>query len=200
MDTPPDSTELTYPRSLVGVSTYIHRLADLPELAERLETSGFHTLSRTEVIGHGHADMTRAVDNLLTGRAHRRAGALLRRDSCLIDEEHPLTSGDTVTVALGVGVFRPMTSPCLVLNAGRRDTSALPLADSFELIYGTLPGHLESGEERFAVTLENDGTVTATVSAFSRPARLLTRIGGPVARLAQHRMATLYIRGMSASR
>ena len=143
--------------------------------------------------------MTRAVDNLLTGRAHRRAGALLRRDSCLIDEEHLLTSGDTVTVALGVGVFRPMTSPCLVLNAGRRDTSALPLADSFELIYGTLPGHLESGEERRGHPGERrHGDRHGQRLLPPRP--VAHPIGGPVARLAQHRMATLYIRGMSASR
>ncbi|HIW92227.1 MAG TPA: DUF1990 domain-containing protein [Candidatus Corynebacterium avicola] len=198
MHTPPTSTELTYPRSLVGVSTYLHRLADLPDLAERLETSGFHTLSRTEVIGHGHADMSRAIDNLLSGRAHRRAGAPLRREPDKIDGDHPLAAGDTVAVALGAGLFRALSSPCLVLTAGRRDTDGLPLTDSFEMIYGTLPGHMESGEERFAVTLENDGTVTATVSAFSRPARLLTRAGGPVARFAQRRMAMFYIRGMSA--
>jgi uncharacterized protein (UPF0548 family) len=37
--------------------------------------------------------------------------------------------------------------------------------------YGTPPGHPEQGEEAFVVALREDGQVTFTVTAFSRPAR-----------------------------
>lgn len=201
MSTTPTIAELTYPTGLVGVSSYIHRLADHPDLAERLVKAGFHTLSRTEVIGHGHADMSRCVANLLSGRAHRNAGAPLTRDSELLDDDHPLAPGDVVSVTPGGRLLTPLASPCLVISSGRHDLDLADnasLSDTVDMIYGTLPGHLECGEERFAVTLENDGTVTATVSAFSRPGRLITRVGGPVARYAQKRMSARYIRGMAS--
>lgn len=193
-DTPPP--KLTYPVSMAGLTAYLPRLADLPDLAGRLDQAGFRTLSRTEVIGHGAADRDRAVANLLSGRAHQAAGAKLSRDDREIGENDPLTPGDVVTVTPGRGVMRLLASPCLVLTAGHRNDGS-HLTEIDEMIYGSLPGHVECGEERFAVTLENDGTVTATVSAFSRPGRLVTRVGGPVARMTQRRMAVSYIRGMA---
>ena len=63
--------------------------------------------------------------------------------------------------------------------------------------YGTLPGHPESGEELFAVELRTDGSVVATIYAFSRPARWYTRLGGPVARLAQRLMTRRYLAAMA---
>jgi uncharacterized protein (UPF0548 family) len=44
--------------------------------------------------------------------------------------------------------------------------------------YGTLPGHPERGEEAFALELHDDGAVTFTITAFSRPASLLAKAGG----------------------
>lgn len=52
--------------------------------------------------------------------------------------------------------------------------------------FGTLPGHAESGEERFVVTLE-DQSVRYDVQAFSRPHALLARLGAPVTRAYQRR-------------
>ncbi|MFK7991598.1 MAG: DUF1990 family protein [Sandaracinaceae bacterium] len=51
----------------------------------------------------------------------------------------------------------------------------------FSFGFGTLPGHAESGEERFRVSLEA-GRVRYDVQAFSRPHGLLSRLGAPVAR------------------
>ena len=53
--------------------------------------------------------------------------------------------------------------------------------------YGTLPGHVERGEECFWVEMEEDGTVWYRIRAFSRPAFWLTKIGYPVARWFQRR-------------
>jgi uncharacterized protein (UPF0548 family) len=52
-------------------------------------------------------------------------------------------------------------------------------------VYGTLPGHPESGEESFVLVRQSDGAVIFTVEATSRPASLLARLGGPVTRWVQ---------------
>ena len=51
--------------------------------------------------------------------------------------------------------------------------------------YGTLPGHPESGEESFVVSLRPDGDVVYELRAFSRPATPLSRLGGPASRRVQ---------------
>ncbi|GAA4696164.1 DUF1990 domain-containing protein [Nocardioides conyzicola] len=60
--------------------------------------------------------------------------------------------------------------------------------------YGTLPGHPESGEERFLLTRLSDGRITFTVTAFSRPATRLARAGGPLTRSIQDRVSRRYLR------
>jgi uncharacterized protein (UPF0548 family) len=56
--------------------------------------------------------------------------------------------------------------------------------------YGTLPGHAESGEERFTVEWRAaDGAVWYDILAFSRPQQLLARLSYPLARRLQRRFA-----------
>jgi uncharacterized protein (UPF0548 family) len=56
--------------------------------------------------------------------------------------------------------------------------------------YGTLPGHAESGEERFTVEWhEADDAVWYDILAFSRPQQLLAQLGYPFARRLQKRFA-----------
>ena len=60
----------------------------------------------------------------------------------------------------------------------------------FGFAYGTLPHHVEAGEERFLVGWDReDDTVWYDILAFSRPANLLVRLGNPVARRLQRRFA-----------
>src|SRR5579884_1077915 len=60
----------------------------------------------------------------------------------------------------------------------------------FGFAYGTLPGHAESGEERFTVEWhEADGPVWYDILAFSRPQQFLARLGYPFARRLQKRFA-----------
>jgi uncharacterized protein (UPF0548 family) len=48
--------------------------------------------------------------------------------------------------------------------------------------YGTLPGHVETGEERFSVALRPDGSVVYELMAFSRPRYWAARLVKPLAR------------------
>jgi len=63
-------------------------------------------------------------------------------------------------------------------------------ADSAAFAYGTLQGHVERGEERFQVSFDpRTGEVTYEISAFSRPAILLSKLGYPIVRRLQKRFA-----------
>lgn len=56
--------------------------------------------------------------------------------------------------------------------------------------YGTLPGHAESGEERFLIEWDrDDDAVCYDILAFSRPRHPLARLGYPLARRLQRRFA-----------
>lgn len=73
----------------------------------------------------------------------------------------------------------------------------------FGFAYGTLPGHVESGEERFLVEWDrDDDAVWYDILAFSRPHHVLTRLGYPVVRRLQKRFgrdsATAMLRAVSS--
>jgi uncharacterized protein (UPF0548 family) len=56
--------------------------------------------------------------------------------------------------------------------------------------YGTLPGHAETGEERFQIEWDQaDGSVYYDILAFSRPRHVLARLGYPLTRRFQRRFA-----------
>jgi uncharacterized protein (UPF0548 family) len=58
----------------------------------------------------------------------------------------------------------------------------------FGFAYGTLPGHVESGEERFLIEWDQgDNSIWYDILAFSRPNHFLTRLGYPLVRRLQKR-------------
>lgn len=60
----------------------------------------------------------------------------------------------------------------------------------YGFVYGTLPGHVESGEERFQIEWNRtDDTVWYDILAFSRPHHVLARLGYPLVRRLQKRFA-----------
>jgi len=60
----------------------------------------------------------------------------------------------------------------------------------FGFAYGTLPGHAESGEERFLIEWDRaEGSVWYSILAFSRPRHWLARLGRPLVRRLQRRFA-----------
>ena len=59
--------------------------------------------------------------------------------------------------------------------------------DRFGFAYAPLPGHPETGEERFLLEYLSDGRVRYSIRAYSHPANLLTRIGYYVIRTYQRR-------------
>lgn len=80
--------------------------------------------------------------------------------------------------------------PCRVIYVVRAP-------DRFAFGFGTLPGHAESGEERFQVTIADD-VVRYDVQAFSRPHGFWSRLGAPIARLYQTRFQRETVETMRA--
>lgn len=55
----------------------------------------------------------------------------------------------------------------------------------FGFAYGTLPGHIEKGEELFLVEKDAEGNVWYSIKAFSLPYRWMAKIGYPLIRQLQ---------------
>jgi uncharacterized protein (UPF0548 family) len=67
----------------------------------------------------------------------------------------------------------------------------------FGFAYGTLPEHLESGEERFTIEWRHvDDEVWYDILAFSRPNQLAARVAYPIVRRLQRRFARNSARAM----
>ncbi len=57
----------------------------------------------------------------------------------------------------------------------------------FGFAYGTLPGHVECGEEIFMVERTEEHVVRYVLKAFSKPRHVLARLGYPIARAYQRK-------------
>lgn len=71
-------------------------------------------------------------------------------------------------------------------------------ANRFGFAYGTLPGHMERGEELFLLERNEKGAVTYRIRAFSRPRFWLARMAYPVMRRFQRKFARDSKAGMLA--
>ncbi|MEX2187123.1 MAG: DUF1990 domain-containing protein [Pirellulales bacterium] len=70
----------------------------------------------------------------------------------------------------------------------------------FGFAYGTLPGHIATGEERFLVGHDaQDDAVWYELTAFSRAATWLTRLTVPILRAAQREFVRRSVAAMSAA-
>jgi len=141
---------------------------------------GYHHLRREVAVGSGAGRFERVAAGLMTWGVQRGAGLRIRA------EEATVTAGGVAEIRLGLGplgVAAPVRVVYTTTEERRRGFA-----------YGTLPGHPESGEEAFVVELTGDATVVFTVTAFSRPASLLARAGGPLVRLGQRTVTARYLR------
>lgn len=149
--------------------------ADLPD--------GYRHVQEQVVLGRGRVLFDRVAAEVMAWQVQSRSGIRVRASD-------PVARVGSV-VGLGIGIGRiAVTAPCRVVYVVDE-----PLRQGFA--YGTLGGHPESGEEAFVVSFTPaSDEVTLHVTAFSRPATLLTRLGGPVAHLGQDLMTRRYLRAL----
>lgn len=157
---------------------------------------GYHHLSRTVTLMPGEASLRRAADALLSWQVQSRAGSTV---AAAPPEPAPtgaglprVQAGTVVEMKLGLGP--------LSVRAPARVVYVVDEPRRIGFAYGTLRGHPEIGEESFVLDMHDDDSVTFTVSAFSRPGTLLTRLGGPIARQVQKFMTTRYLRALQPPR
>ena len=91
----------------------------------------------------------------------------------------PLREGETVAMLARVLGAWWLNSCCIVY--------VLDTERQFGFAYGTLPGHIEQGEEVFMVEKLPDGKVRYVIKAFSRPRHWMARLGYPLARAYQRK-------------
>ena len=98
-------------------------------------------------------------------------------------QETPIQPGEVVAV-MGRAIGLWWLNACRIVYVV--DESG-PIS-KFGFAYGTLPGHVESGEERFLIEWNRgNDSVWFDILAFSRPNHFLTRIGYPMVRRSQKR-------------
>ena len=100
--------------------------------------------------------------------------------------ETPIHAGETVLVVAHVFGVWSLNSARIVYVVDESSAAR----SRFGFAYGTLPGHVEAGEERFLVEWDKStGRVWYDILAFSRPRHLLTRLGNWQVRRMQRRFA-----------
>ena len=95
----------------------------------------------------------------------------------------PLEVGTTVAVRTKTFGFWSLNAARIVYVVDERQTRNA----RFGFAYGTLPDHVERGEERFTIEWQADDSVWYDIYAFSRPKHPLARLGFPLTRMLQKR-------------
>lgn len=115
-----------------------------------------------------------ATETLMTWQVPERAGLSVAASSARVEP-------GSVTEMRWLGMRIPCRVVYVVSEPGR-----------VGFAYGTLPGHPEAGEEAFMLEPAEAGT-RFTITAFSRPATLMARLGAPLARRVQDLMTERYL-------
>ena len=156
--------------------------AEVGATGEDLLPVGYHLAEHRAVVGSGSAALERATAAVLGWRAQRAAGLRIRATG-------PAgTPGTVVVLTAGLPRFG-YDIPCRVVWGSTEGQER-------GFSYGTLPGHPESGEERFTVRLTDDGDVVYTIRVFFRLASPAARLAGPVSLVLQRAATARYVAGI----
>lgn len=146
--------------------------------------AGYSHVMRSATLGRGSDLLREAAEGLLTWQLHRRAGVRV------VPSAARIADGVVANLLIGVGPLA-VTAPVRVVYVVDE-----PMRRGFA--YGTLPGHPESGEEAFVLEHLADDRVVLTITAFSRHATTLARLGGPAAAVVQRLVTGRYLRALAA--
>ncbi len=142
--------------------------------------AGYGHLAVSAQIGTGQERFEQAADAVMHWGMQRGAGLRVQASSDTVG----------VSVVVLVRMMGFLQAPCRVVYV-------IDEPDIRGFAYGTLPGHPESGEERFSVRRDpNTSAVFAEVTAFSRPATWWSKAGGPFVSVAQRVIAKRYLRAV----
>lgn len=174
----------------------IHKQKLAPQYPEKLDTQADFSVKRQSdlgkkynydenqiLLGHGPEVFARAKSAL-------RHWEMFPHWTRLYPKDTPIEPGRAVAVLfrlLGIWWWNASEIQYAVDQPGR-----------FGFAYGTLPGHVESGEELFLVEMDTSGKVWYKIKAFSRPAYWFVSLAYPFARSQQKRFVRDSMRQMKA--
>ncbi|WP_433214830.1 DUF1990 family protein [Dactylosporangium sp. CS-047395] len=140
---------------------------------------GYHHVTRRVRLTAGFAE---AAEALAHWRPQRGAGLRVRT------EAERAALGVEFASGIGVGPVR-LWVPCKIVWIVDKPAE-------YGFGFGTLPGHVETGEEAFLLSTDPAGDVWFEARAFSRPAKWWVKLGSPMARLVQARVTDRYAAAM----
>lgn len=143
--------------------------------------AGFRTFRHEAVIGSGRERWASAAAEVLEWGMQRGAGIRVSTPRVVV--------GDDVTLTIPLQGLVPIKARTRVLTLVDE-----PRRRGF--VYGTLPGHPERGEEAFLVTIDDEGTVRASVQGFSRPSPGVWMLTAPLLRIVQAIYTRRYVRAL----
>lgn len=148
--------------------------------------SGYNLDHHRIMLGEGHATFAKAVEAL-------KHWKMFKMDWVeIVPKEVSITEGSCVAIIVQHFGFWSLNASRIAYVIDEQG----PL-ERFGFAYGTLPGHVERGEERFSVEYHSeDNSVWYDLFAFSRPGHLLARLGYPISRRLQRRFATDSLKAM----
>lgn len=113
----------------------------------------------------------------------------------IVPPETVLREGAVVAVeAKAFGLWSLNAARVVYMIDDQRDAKA-----RFGFAYGTLPDHVEQGEERFTIEWRTDDSVWYDIYAFSRPQHRMAKIGLPFVWMLQKRFAQDSLSAMKAA-
>lgn len=128
-------------------------------------------------LGEGEQTFQRAISTLRSWKQFELGWVTV------VPPGKPLEVGTTVAIRAKTFGFWSLNAARVVYVIDEKQDGKA----RFGFAYGTLPDHVERGEERFTVERHEDGSVWYDIYAFSRPKHPLARIGFPIARMLQKR-------------
>lgn len=139
--------------------------------------AGFRVDHNRRKIGNGEETYQRAVKDLKAWKQFDLGWVKI------VPPDSPLEVGNIVAVQARSFGFWSLNA-CRVIY---RIEDEPGLRGRFGFAYGTLPEHVECGEERFTIEWHKDDSVWYDIYAFSRPQHPLVKLGYPLARRLQKR-------------
>jgi uncharacterized protein (UPF0548 family) len=161
-----ENLPLTYPAEWMGTT-------DSPKMPMEEEARGYDHDHNRVCLGKGKETFQNAC------RAMRAWRTFPAPWTDVYPENAPLVSGQIVVVLFHLFGLWWHSSARIVytINEPRR----------FGFAYGTLPGHIERGEERFLIEWRTDDTVWYDLRSFSKPRLWIAQLGYPLVRMLQKR-------------
>lgn len=140
-------------------------------------------------LGEGEETFQRAVSALRSWKQFELGWVRV------VPPNRPIAVGTTVAVQGEVSGLWSLNATRIVYVIDEQKDATM----RFGFAYGTLPDHLERGEERFLVERREDDSVWYDIFAFSRPQHPLARLGFPLVRRLQKRFAVDSLAAMVAA-